>query len=142
MCNIAIDKTNRERILMQEKSDFELAKMLQEFDEEARTPNNNATNRKTTRKPLKAAARTKRVAAVSLSSSSSSTATTSDVAAGSKESSNGLDNGESLRTQRYFLRNRSKAVKSNSASSNSNANGVRAPPKKANASSRLKKSHN
>lgn len=136
MCNIALDKTNRERILMQEKSDFELAKMLKEFDEEAQsTSSNNGTDRKN-RKPAKGkSAPTKRGAATSLSSNS--TATTSDVAENHEH--NGL-NGESLRTRRYFLRNRIKADQSDSNRANSNAKTVRVP-NKATASSRLKKRH-
>lgn len=32
MCNILLEKTNRDRIVQQEKGDYELAKMLQEYD--------------------------------------------------------------------------------------------------------------
>lgn len=139
MCNIAIDKSNRERILMQEKSDFELAKMLQEFDQDVRSPtSNNGTNRKTTgRKSTRSATtRSKRGATTSLSSNSTAT-TTSDVAENNE--SNG-QNGDSLRTRRYFLRNRNKANPTNS-SSTKRAKVVRVP-NKATASSRLKKGPN
>lgn len=36
MCNIALDQGHRERILQQERGDFELAKMLQQFDAQPR----------------------------------------------------------------------------------------------------------
>lgn len=150
MCNIALDKTNRDRILLQEKGDFALAKMLQEFGaNDAETPPpppGNGTTKATRRKTVKPAARKKRGAPnASLSSTTSSRSNGGSTASGGAAdnndqpmATNGTD-GDSVRTRRYFLRNRSKPEAPDGANK---ANGVvRVPIKATAATSRLKRNY-
>lgn len=91
MCNILLEKTKREKMLLQEKEDYELAKMLQEYDSDVVQPPSNVANGENT-------------------SATASTAETIN-----------LTSINLNRTRRYFLRSRSKQNSNSSSTSASSS---------------------